>query len=83
MRWERRYRQTTDRLREAGIRTRRDADAGWEDYRANREEWEAPLKRFATYLGYDWDEVTGDRDLRYAADEAMEEPRPAVSAGKS
>jgi len=27
------------------------------------------LRRFAIYLGYDWDEVTGDRDLRIAADE--------------
>jgi hypothetical protein len=26
------------------------------------------------FLGYDWDEVTGDRDLHYAADEEMDEP---------
>jgi hypothetical protein len=32
------------------------------------------LQRLSIYLGYDWDEVTGDRDLDYAADEEKEEP---------
>lgn len=73
-RWRRRYEETLRRLRAAGIETKTDGDAGWEEYRANREEWEARLKSFADHLGYDWDEVTGDRDLRYAADEGVEEP---------
>jgi Ion channel len=73
-RWRRRYEQTLAQLRRRGVATKRDERAGWEEYRANRDEWEAPLKRFADHLGYDWDEVTGDRDLRYAADEGMEEP---------
>ncbi|HEV2763650.1 MAG TPA: potassium channel family protein [Pyrinomonadaceae bacterium] len=73
-RWEQRYRQTLLRLRESGVRTRRDTARGWETYRARREEWESKLHGFAYFLGYDWDEITGDRDLRYAADEAMEEP---------
>ena len=76
-RWEHRYRQTVQRLRESGVKTRRDAAAGWETYRVRREEWESKLHRFARYLGYDWDEITGDRDLRYAADEAMIEPEVA------
>ncbi|MGB7923174.1 MAG: potassium channel family protein [Pyrinomonadaceae bacterium] len=71
-RWEQRFKQTMRRLREAGIITRRDVEMGWEQYRAQREEWESTLQRFAAYLGYEWDEVTGDRDLRYAADEEME-----------
>ena len=74
-RWRRRYEQTLGRLRQAGIQTRRDEAAGWEEYRAKREEWESPLKRFADHLGYDWDEVTGDGDLSYAADEEMEKPQ--------
>ena len=74
-RWRRRYEETLGRLREAGVVTTPDAAAGREKYRARREEWEAPLKRFADHLGYDWDEVTGDGDLRYAADEGKEEPR--------
>jgi hypothetical protein len=71
-RWERRFKQTMRKLRESGVATRRDVERGWEEYRAQREEWEAKLQRFASYLGYEWDEVTGDRDLRYAADEEME-----------
>lgn len=73
-RWRKRYEQTLRRLRQSGIETRRDEAAGWDEYRAKREEWESPLKRLADYLGYDWDEVTGDGGLRYAADEGMEEP---------
>ncbi|HEY9284918.1 MAG TPA: potassium channel family protein [Pyrinomonadaceae bacterium] len=77
-RWRRRYEGTLRRLGAAGVAVRPDAAAGWEEYRANREEWEAPLKRFADHLGYDWDEVTGDRDLRYAADDGMEEPEKSA-----
>ena len=62
------------RLEDSGIKTRRDAHAGLEEYRAQREDWESTLYRFARHLGYDWDEVTGDRNLRYAADEEMEKP---------
>jgi Ion channel len=74
-RWEQRFKQTMGRLDRVGIKTLRDPDKGWEEYRAQREEWESKLHRFARYLGYDWDEVTGDRDLRYAANEEMEEPK--------
>jgi hypothetical protein len=74
-RWHGRYGATLRRLKDTGIKTRTDEQQGWEEYRARREEWEAKLHRFALYLGYDWDEITGDRDLRYAADEEMEEPR--------
>ena len=65
----RRYRQTLRQLAAAGIKTRRDTTEGWEIYRARREQWETKLHCFAHYLGYDWDEVTGDRDLSYAADD--------------
>jgi hypothetical protein len=74
-RWRGRYQATMRRLSDAGIKTRPDEKQGWEEYRASREEWEPRLHRFSIYLGYDWDEITGDRDLRYAADEEMEEPR--------
>jgi len=73
-RWRRRYEQTLARLRESGIQTRSDTEQGWEEYRAQREEWESKLRLLAIHLGYDWDEVTGDRDLEYASDEAKEEP---------
>jgi hypothetical protein len=77
-RWRRRHLETLRQLREAGVAIKPDGDAGWEEYRANREEWEAPLQRFADHLGYDWDEITGDRDLRYAADEEMETPEKST-----
>lgn len=71
-RWERRYRQTLRQLREAGIKTRPDVSVGREVYQARREEWESKLRLLSIYLGYDWDEVTGDRDLRLAAEEETE-----------
>ena len=74
-RWRRRYQQTLGHLNEAGIITEPDSARGWEIYQAKRGEWEWELLRFAHYLGYDWDEVTGDRDLEYAANEEMEKPR--------
>lgn len=74
-RWRRRYEQTLARLGKSGISTRDDAEQGWEEYRAQREEWESKLRRLALHLGYDWEEVTGDRDLEYASDEGKAEPR--------
>jgi hypothetical protein len=76
-RWRHRFEQTLRLLKQAGIKIRPDEAAAWEFYRARREEWEAQLHRFSNYLGYDWDEITGDSDLRYAADEEMEEPGKA------
>jgi hypothetical protein len=74
-RWHRRYEQTLARLRESDIGVRHDTEQGGEEYRSQREEWESKLRRLALHLGYDWDEVTGDRDLEYAADEEKEEPK--------
>ena len=74
-RWRRRYEQTLARLNESAIKTRDDAEQGWEEYRAQREEWESKLRRLALHLGYDWDEVTGDSDLEYASDEQKKEPQ--------
>jgi hypothetical protein len=81
-RWRRRYGQTVARLRESGIQTRSDAEQGWEEYRAQREEWESKLRRLALHLGYDWEEVTGDRDLEYASDEGKAEPREEVDGSQ-
>jgi hypothetical protein len=72
-RLQRRYRQTLKQLTASDVRTRRDPNKGWEDYRAQRERWETKLHAFSNYLGYDWDEVSGDKDLRYAADEEADE----------
>ncbi|MBA3242780.1 MAG: two pore domain potassium channel family protein [Acidobacteria bacterium] len=74
-RWHRRYRQTIERLTASGIVTRRDLNGGWEEYRAQRQDWESKLQRLSIHLGYDWDEITGDRDLDYAADEEKAKPQ--------
>jgi hypothetical protein len=74
-RWRRRFKQTIARLEESGIKTRDDKGSAWEEYRAQREEWESKLERLSLYLGFDWEEVTGDRDLEEAASEPDEGPR--------
>ncbi|HVF68111.1 MAG TPA: potassium channel family protein [Pyrinomonadaceae bacterium] len=74
-RWRRRFGQTLARLKESGIKARDDREQAWEEYRAQREEWESKLERLSLYLGFDWEEVTGDRDLEEAAGEPDEGPR--------
>jgi Ion channel len=67
-RWRQRYQGTLCRLLDAGVRLPADTEAGWREYRHRRHRWELELAGFALYLGYDWDEVTGDGDLRLAAE---------------
>ena len=57
-RWRQRYQGTLRRLRDAGVRLPAGLEA---DLREYRHRWELELAGFALYLGYDWDEVTGDR----------------------
>jgi hypothetical protein len=67
-RWRHRYQDTVRRLRDAGARLPADTEAGWREYRRRRHGWELELAGFALYLGYDWDEVTGDGDLLLAVE---------------
>jgi hypothetical protein len=46
-----------------GVRLPTDIEAGWQEYGHRRHLWELELAAFALYLGYDWEEVTGDGDL--------------------
>ena len=78
-RWRHRFEQTLSRFRETSINTAPDRAAGWDLYRCERDEWEPSLQRFAAYLGYEWEEITGDRDLAYAAQEA-EDPAPTKAS---
>lgn len=68
LRWRQRYEGTLRRLLEAGVRPPADTKAGWREYHRRRHGWELELAGFALYLGYDWEEVTGDGDLRLAAE---------------
>jgi hypothetical protein len=67
-RWRQRYEDTLRQLKGATVRPPSDPEAGWREYRRRRHGWELELASFALYLGYDWDEVTGDGGLRVAAD---------------
>jgi hypothetical protein len=62
-RLEARFNYTLASLEEAGIKIERDREAGLKIYKTCRSEWEGSLFRLASYLGYDWDEVTGDTHL--------------------
>jgi hypothetical protein len=45
-----------------------DMEAGWREYRHRRHRWGAGIGWIRLVVGYDWDEVTGDGDLRLAAE---------------
>jgi hypothetical protein len=59
------------RLRSHKIKTRTDIEQAFSEYQQDRAVWEAQLFHFADFLGYDWDEVTGDRDLEDATDDEI------------
>lgn len=46
---------------QGGAPDRSGLEACWREYRHRRHGCELELAKFALYLGYDWDEVTGDR----------------------
>jgi hypothetical protein len=75
LRWRQRFDETLRCFEAAGIRTRPDVAEGWRHYVKNRSEWERRLSTFAAFIGYDWEEVTGDRDLQEAADRPGEDVR--------
>ena len=67
------------RLKKSEIKLRADREAAFANYSARREQWEAKLYRFADFLGYDWEEVTGDRDLSDATDDEIEERHEQIA----
>lgn len=74
-RWRKRYQLNLKRLSEAGVKTRGDEAEGFAEYRELRKEWEDELQLLSNYLGYEWEEITGDLDPEYAVDEGKEEPK--------
>ncbi len=62
------FRRSMRRLAAAGITLRANA-AAFADYGAARERWERKLACVSVFLGYDWDEISGDQDLDDAVDE--------------
>ncbi|HEX8179103.1 MAG TPA: potassium channel family protein [Pyrinomonadaceae bacterium] len=80
-RWRRRFERTLKQLAASGIETRRDVAAGWTSYRTRREEWEAQLHAFARFLGYGWEEITGDRDPQGGREEDQEAQPERTASG--
>ena len=66
-------------MKQVKIKLRADRAAAFADYFERREQWEAKLYWFANFLGYDWDEVTGDRDLEDATDDEVEERHEQIA----
>lgn len=66
-------------LQNAKIITRKDTEKAFEEYSADRLTWERQLYHFSYFLGYDWDEVTGDRSLEDATDDEVTERHEALS----
>jgi hypothetical protein len=67
------FNRTMKQLSETKIKTREDIQEAFEEYSSDREHWERQLFHFAEFLGYDWNEVTGDRDLEDATDDEVTE----------
>ena len=83
VRRQRCFKRARRELMKAKIKLRADPDQALAEYSARREEWEAKLYWFMDFLGYDWDEVTGDRDLSDAVDEEVEERHEQIAAPRS
>ncbi len=67
------FNRTLRHLRRSKIITRSDTEEAFAEYSADRATWEPQLYHFAEFLGYDWDEVTGDRSLEDATDDEVTE----------
>ena len=77
-RWFRRFDDTMRLLHATGVRTQADVAASRRRYVKNRLEWEQQLGAYAAHAGYDWEEITGDRDLQDAEDHPSEPNSAAV-----
>jgi len=67
------FNRTLKNLEKTEIKTRDDIERAFLEYSEDRADWERQLYHFAGFLGYDWDEVTGDRDLEDATDDEVTE----------
>lgn len=75
------FNRSMKHLQNTKIKTRGDIERAFEEYSEDRADWERQLFRFAEFLGYDWDEVTGDRDLDDATDDEVAERHEPLTAG--
>ncbi len=69
-------------LQKTEIKTRADIERAFLEYSKDRASWERQLFHFADFLGYDWNEVTGDRDLEDATDDEVTERHEPLTTDK-
>ena len=74
------FNRAMGRLQKAKIKTRNELDPAFEEYAADRDLWEKQLYHLADFLGYDWDEVTGDRSLEDATDDEVAKRHEPLTA---
>jgi len=75
------FKRAMKHLQNAKIKTRVDIEQAFVEYSEDREAWERQLYHFADFLGYDWDEVTGDRSLEDATDDEVTERHEPLTTG--
>lgn len=73
------FNRALKRLQKSKIKTRTDIQKAFQEYSEDRADWERLLYHFSVFLGYDWDEVTGDRSLEDATDDAVTERHEQLS----
>lgn len=76
------FNRATKHLRRSKIKTRSDIEQAFLEYSTDRAAWERQLYHFADFLGYDWDEVTGDRSLEDATDDEVTERHELLAVDK-
>jgi hypothetical protein len=55
--WRTRYYRAIERLKEEGVVTTKDVEAGAETYIALRHQWAPYLSNLSSYMNYEWREV--------------------------
>lgn len=70
------------RLRQAKIKIREDINQAFEEYAKDRAMWEKQLYHLSNFLGYDWEEVTGDLNLDDATDDTVAERHEILTTEK-
>ncbi|HEX8369802.1 MAG TPA: potassium channel family protein [Pyrinomonadaceae bacterium] len=76
------FNRAVKHLQRSKIKTRSDTGQAFLEYNADRAVWERQLYHFADFLGYDWDEVTGDRSLADATDDEVTERHEMLTVDK-
>ncbi len=66
-------------LQKTKIKTHSNLELSFLEYSEDRATWERQLFHFGDFLGYDWDEVTGDRSLEDATDDEITERHEALA----